>query len=83
MVFTRAVFFRGRRAAGPARYLRENDMTVMTGWDLFEDFRAIQEEMLRMHAGRPWWPGQRYQDGASAAAGRQRSTSANARTPTW
>ena len=42
-------------------------MTVMTGWDLFEDFRAIQEEMLRMNAGRAWWPGQRYQDGASTA----------------
>ena len=42
-------------------------MTVMTGWDLFEDFRAIQEEMLRMNAGRAWWPGQRYQGGASTA----------------
>jgi len=66
MVFTRAVFFRDCRAAGPAR-LRENDMTVMTSWDLFEDFRAIQEEMLRMNAGRAWWPGQRYQGGASTA----------------
>jgi HSP20 family protein len=42
-------------------------MTVMTSWDLFEDFRAIQEEMLRMNAGRAWWPGQRYQGGASTA----------------
>jgi HSP20 family protein len=67
MVFTRAVFFRDRRAAGPAR-LRETDMTGMTTWDLFEDFRAIQQEMLRMNAGRAWWPGQRYQGGASAAA---------------
>jgi HSP20 family protein len=43
-------------------------MTVMTSRDLFEDFRAIQEEMLRMNAGRAWWPGQRYQGGASTAA---------------
>jgi HSP20 family protein len=42
-------------------------MTVMTGWDLFEDLRAAQEEMLRMNAGRAWWPGQRYQGGASDA----------------
>ena len=42
-------------------------MTVMTTWDLFEDFRAIQQEMLRMNAGRAWWPGQRYQGGASTA----------------
>jgi HSP20 family protein len=42
-------------------------MTVMTSWDLFEDFRAIQEEMLRMNAGRAWWPSQRYQGGASTA----------------
>ena len=43
-------------------------MTVMTGWDLFEDFRAIQEEMLRMNAGRAWWPGRRYEGSASAPA---------------
>jgi HSP20 family protein len=42
-------------------------MTAMTGWDLFEDLRAAQEEMLRMNAAR-WWPGQRYQAAASAAA---------------
>jgi HSP20 family protein len=29
--------------------MRENDMTVMTGWDLFEDFRTAQDEMLRMN----------------------------------
>src|SRR5204862_69998 len=29
--------------------MRENDMTVMTGWDLFEDLRAAQDEMLRMN----------------------------------
>jgi HSP20 family protein len=43
-------------------------MTAMTGWDLFEDLRAAQEEMLRMNAARAWWPGQRYQAAASAAA---------------
>jgi HSP20 family protein len=40
----------------------------MTTWDLFEDFHAIQQEMLRMNAGRTWWPGQRYQGGASTAS---------------
>ena len=34
-------------------------MTIMTGWELFEDLRTAQEEMLRMNAGRAWWPGQR------------------------
>jgi HSP20 family protein len=43
-------------------------MTVMTSWDLFEDLRAAQEEMLRMNAGRAWWPGPRYEGGTSAAA---------------
>jgi HSP20 family protein len=43
-------------------------MTVMTSRDLFEDFRAIQQEMLRMNAGRAWWPGQRYEGGAGAWA---------------
>jgi HSP20 family protein len=43
-------------------------MTVMTTWDLFEDLRAMQEEMLRMNAGRALWSGQNYQGGASAEA---------------
>jgi HSP20 family protein len=28
--------------------MRENAMTVLTGWDLFEDLRDAQDEMLRM-----------------------------------
>jgi HSP20 family protein len=47
--------------------MRENDMTVMTSWDLFEDLRAMQEEMLRMNATQARWPGQRYDGGASTA----------------
>ena len=43
-------------------------MTVMTGWDLFEDMRAAQDEMLRMARGRGWWPGQQYDSGTSPAA---------------
>jgi HSP20 family protein len=27
--------------------MRENDMTVMTSWDLFDDLRSAQDEMLR------------------------------------
>jgi HSP20 family protein len=36
--------------------MRENDMTTMTSWDLFEDLRSAQDEVLRMnraaHSGR-------------------------------
>jgi HSP20 family protein len=61
------VFFRvpGLR---PGQMQRENDMTVMTGWDLFEDLRAAQDEMLRMARGRGWRPGQQYDGGPSPAA---------------
>jgi HSP20 family protein len=41
-------------------------MTPMTGWDLFEDLRAAQDEMLRATRGRGWRPGQQY-DSADAA----------------
>ena len=42
-------------------------MTVMTTWDLFEDLRAVQDEMLRVIKGRGWRPGQQYDDGTSPA----------------
>ena len=42
-------------------------MTVMTSWDLFEDLRAAQDEMMRMNTGRAWRPGQQY-DGATSMA---------------
>jgi HSP20 family protein len=45
---------------------RENNMTVMTGWDLFEDLRATQEEMLRTAWGRGRRPGQQHDAGAGA-----------------
>jgi HSP20 family protein len=47
---------------------RESDMTVMTGWDLFEDLRAAQDEMLRTNMGRAWRPVRQYEGGTSAAA---------------
>src|SRR5580658_505150 len=53
----------GRR---PGARTRENHMTVMTSWDLFEDLRAAQDEMLRMSTGRglrPW-----RNDGASGTS---------------
>ena len=51
MSFTRTAFFPGSaRAAGPAEYTRENDMTVMTSWDLFDDLRTAQDEMLRTNS---------------------------------
>ena len=40
-------------------------MTPMTSWDLFEDLRAAQDEMLRATRGRGWRPGQQY-DSAGA-----------------
>ncbi|HLK00050.1 MAG TPA: Hsp20/alpha crystallin family protein [Streptosporangiaceae bacterium] len=43
-------------------------MTVMAGWDLFEDMRAAQDEMLRMARGRGWRPGQQHDGSASPAA---------------
>jgi HSP20 family protein len=29
--------------------MRENDMTVMTSWDLFDDLRSAQDELLQMN----------------------------------
>jgi HSP20 family protein len=34
------------RATGPARCKRENYMTVTTGWDVFDDLHAMQDEMM-------------------------------------
>jgi HSP20 family protein len=51
--------------------MRENDMTLMTGWDLFEDLRDAQDELLRMNRMRTQRMaqlGQRYNGGASAPA---------------
>ncbi len=43
-------------------------MTVMPSWDLFEDLRATQEEMLAMARARAWRPGQQYGGGSTGAA---------------
>ena len=43
-------------------------MTVMTGWELFEDLRAAQDEMLRATKGHGWRPGQQFSSGTSPAA---------------
>ena len=40
-------------------------MTVMTGWDLFEDLHAAQDEMLRATRGHGWRPGQQFTSGAT------------------
>ena len=41
--------------------------TTMTSWDLFEDLRASQDELLQAARGRGWWPGQqRYSDASTA-----------------
>jgi HSP20 family protein len=43
-------------------------MTIMTSWDLFEDLRATQDDLLRMVSrARGSRPGQQYDDGTSAA----------------
>jgi HSP20 family protein len=60
------VFF---RVAGPVARpdARENDMTVMTGWDLFEDLRAAQDELMRTTRGRgSRVGGQSYSDAGTA-----------------
>jgi HSP20 family protein len=61
------VFFRvtGLSARPEAR---ENKMTITTAWDLFEDLRAAQDEMLRATSGRGWRPGQQLSSGTSPAA---------------
>ena len=41
-------------------------MTPMTGWDLFEDLRAAQDEMMRAARGRGWRPGQQYDSAGTA-----------------
>jgi len=43
-------------------------MTVMTAWDLFEDLRAAQDEMLRATRGHGWRPGQQFSSGTTPAA---------------
>ena len=43
-------------------------MTVMTAWDLFEDLRATQDELLRATRGHGWRPAQQYASGATPAA---------------
>jgi len=41
--------------------------TPMTSWELFEDLRAAQEEMMRASRGRGWWLGQHYDASGTAA----------------
>jgi HSP20 family protein len=61
------VFFRvARPSAWPDE--RENDMTVMTGWDLFEDLRAAQDEVMRAGRGRARRHGQQYDADTGAVA---------------
>ena len=43
-------------------------MTVMTAWDLFEDLRATQDEVLRATRGHGWRPGQQFTSGTTPAA---------------
>jgi HSP20 family protein len=40
----------------------------MTGWDLFEDLRAAQDDMLAMARARTWRPGQQYEGGSASTA---------------
>jgi HSP20 family protein len=38
--------------------MRENDMTVMTSWDLFDDLRSAQDELMRQSRLPGRWAGQ-------------------------
>ena len=41
--------------------------TTMTSWDLFEDLRAVQDELLQATRGRGWRPGgQQYSEAGTA-----------------
>jgi HSP20 family protein len=42
--------------------------TPMTSWDLFEDLRAAQDEMMRATMGRGWRPGQQQYVGDAGTA---------------
>jgi HSP20 family protein len=41
--------------------------TPLTSWDLFEDLRSAQDEMMRATRGRGWRPGQHYDASGTAA----------------
>ena len=43
-------------------------MTITTGWELFEDLRAAQDEMLRAPRRQGWQPGQQFSSGTTPAA---------------
>jgi HSP20 family protein len=43
-------------------------MTISTGWELFEDLRAAQDEMLRATMGHNWRPGQQLTRGTTPTA---------------
>jgi HSP20 family protein len=43
-------------------------MTVMTTWEVFEDLRAAQDEMLRLNRGRTFRPGEHYEGGTTSPA---------------
>jgi HSP20 family protein len=43
-------------------------MTFMTTWDLFEDLRAAQDEMLRATRRQGWRPDQQFTSGTTPAA---------------
>jgi HSP20 family protein len=40
----------------------------MTSWDLFEDLRAAQDDMMAVARARGWRPGQQYDGGSTSAA---------------
>jgi HSP20 family protein len=61
------VFFRvARLLAWPDE--RENEMTVTTGWDLFDDVLAAQDELMRTGLGRARRHGHAYDADAGAMA---------------
>ena len=43
-------------------------MTITTGWELFEDLRAAQDEILRATRGHGWRPGQQFTSAPTAWA---------------
>jgi len=71
MSFTLAAFLAGPPGRWSGQMQREKDMTILTSWDLFEDHRAAQDELLRMNrmrAQRLSQLGQQYEGGMSTPA---------------
>jgi HSP20 family protein len=69
MSFSRIAFFsRAARPLARREPIRENDMTITTSWDVFEDLRSTQDELMRMNMMPRQWLAQLGQQPGTAYA---------------